>query len=121
MIFKNFPKIPWYDSSLEKIVIEYNDIIAEIELDEKIYKIIFKNYIAINFIGQWDENIIKDIYEDPNNDLIATALAKISLNNNTEFYGGGKRCFDSIWSCIIIKLIDNTMIQIVCDSIEILT
>ena len=44
-------KYLWRDSSMDKIVIEYNDILVELDTDDGIKKLIFKNYIAIDYIG----------------------------------------------------------------------
>lgn len=106
------------DSSLERIVIEYNDITVELETDASLRKIVFKNYIAFDYIGQWDENIVEDIYEEKNNDLIKGALRKIDACNNTKWKGGGVRDRNADWVCVVIKLIDGICIRIVCESAD---
>lgn len=117
MIIGNFEDTMWHDSSLEKIVIEYNDIIAELETDNVIRRIIFKNYIAIDYIGQWDENIVESIYEEKNEDIIKKALEKVNNSNHTKRKGGGTRDINATWICLIIRLIDGVCIRIVCDGI----
>ena len=121
MIIGNFEDTMWHDSSLEKIVIEYKDIIAELETDNVTRRIVFKNHIAIDYIGQWDENIVESIYEEKNEDIIKNALEKVNAYNNTKRKGGGTRDINSDWTCIIIKLIDGVCIRIVCDGIVIET
>lgn len=107
----------WHDSSIEKIVIAYNDIVVELETDTNIKKIILENYIAIEYVGQWDENIVESIYEEQNSDLIQRALSKVNLYNNTTFKGGGTRVISSDWKCIVIKLIDGVCIRVVCNNV----
>ena len=115
-MFSSLGNNVWHDSSIEKIVIKYNDIIAELETDTGIRRIIFKNYIAFDYIGQWDENIVEAIYEEKNNDIIERALNKITACNNTKIKGGGVRDINANWVCVVIKLIDGVCIRIVCDS-----
>ena len=115
-MFGSLEKNVWHDSSLERIVIEYNDITVELETDACLRKIVFKNYIAFDYIGQWDENIVEAIYEEKNNDLIKGALSKIDACNNTKWKGGGVRDRNADWVCVLIKLIDGVCIRIVCDS-----
>ena len=52
----------WHDYSLEKITIDYDNIVLDLELDNIFKSIVFENFIAIEYIGQWDENIIKSIF-----------------------------------------------------------
>lgn len=107
----------WHDSSIEKIVIQYNDIIVELETDTDVKKIIFRNYIAFDYIGQWDENIVEKIYEESNGDFIQYALKKVNFHNDTRYKGGGTRDINSDWKCVVIQLIDGVCIRIVCNNI----
>lgn len=111
-------KYLWRDSSMDKIVIEYNDILVELDTDDGIKKLIFKNYIAIDYIGQWDENIVDCIYEENDHDLIERALEKVSMNNDVTRMGGGTRNINSNWKCIVIRLIDGVCIRIVCSEVD---
>ena len=115
-MFNSFENNVWHDSSIEKIVIEYNDIIVKLETDAGMRRIVFKNYIAFDYIGQWDENIVEAIYEEKNNDIVERALDKINACNNTKIRGGGRRDINAQWVCVVIKLIDGVCIRIVCDS-----
>lgn len=117
MIFDDNNKNIWHDSSLDKIVIKYNDIIVELGTDIGAKKIVFKNYIAFDYIGQWDENIVKAIYEENDNNFIKYALEMINNCNDTKYKGGGTRDINADWRCIVIQLIDNICIKIVCDDI----
>lgn len=107
----------WHDSSLNKITIEYNEIVMEVETDICIKKLVFKNYIAFEYIGQWDENIIKSIYERRDDILIEKALDKVKACNKLKYMGGGVRDINADWKCITIQLIDDTCIRIVCEDI----
>lgn len=107
----------WHDSSVEKIIIEYNDITAIIETNSEEKRIVFKNYIALEYIGQWDENIVASIYEDSDNDFVEDALKKVNRWNNTKNRGGGTRDINAKWKCYVIKLIDNVCIKIICDNV----
>lgn len=117
MLFENFDNTAWHDSSIEEIIVKYNDIIVELETDVGMQRIIFNNYIALDYIGQWDENIVDAIYEEKNSDIIGYALEKISTCNNTKCKGGGKRDINSAWTCVVIELIDGVCIRIVCDNV----
>lgn len=117
MIFNGMDESIWHDSSLDKITIEYNEIVMEVETDMCIKKIVFKNYIAFEYIGQWDENIIKSIHERRDDMLVGKALEKVRACNKIEYKGGGVRDINSDWRCITIQLIDNTCIKIVCDDV----
>ena len=118
MLLENCGNEAWHDSSLEKIIIEYNDITVILEIDNREKKITFKNYIAFEYIGQWDENIVASIYEDSNTDFIECALKKVNMCNNTKIKGGGTRDINSEWKCYVIKLLDNVCIKIVCDTVD---
>lgn len=117
MKLENCGNEAWHDSSVKKIIIEYNDITAILETDVEEKRIVFKNYIAFEYIGQWDENIVASIYEDSDNDFIEYALKKVNMCNNTKNKGGGTRNINSEWKCYVIKLIDNVCIKIVCDTV----
>lgn len=117
MIFDNYNKDVWHDSSLGKIIIEYNNIVVELETDIGTKKIVFKNYIAFDYVGQWDESIVESIYEERDNAIIKYALEKVNTFNDTKHRGGGVRNINSDWKCIVIQLIDGICIRIVCDNV----
>ena len=109
----------WHDCSLEKITIDYDNIVLELELDNVLKSIVFENFIAIEYIGQWDENIIKSISLVGDCEFIETTLNKIN-NNNTPLKGAGKKDLNAQWKCVVIELIDGVKIRIVCDTIKLL-
>lgn len=45
MLFDKYNKNIWHDSSINKIVIEYNDVVIFLETDTTTEKIIFKNCV----------------------------------------------------------------------------
>ena len=117
MIFNECDGNVWRDSSLDRIVIEYNDIMIDIDTETGMRKIILKNHIAFDYIGQWDENIIKAIYVEKDNDFISHALERVNTYNDVKYKGGGTRDIKSDWKCVVIQLIDNICIRIVCSDI----
>ncbi|MBR4824816.1 MAG: hypothetical protein IKZ86_08445 [Spirochaetaceae bacterium] len=106
------------DYSLESINIDYTNIEITIEL-EKRYKIICENFMSISYIGQWDENIIDNIFVTSEDELIDLTKQKIVKNNNITFKGGGTREFNDKWLCLTIKLIDSIEIKTVCLGVKI--
>ncbi len=105
----------WHDTSLERIVIDYNDIVVEIDIEEKTTKLICCNFIGIEYLGQWDENIIKSITISEDNALIYNTKKKIKFFNND---GGGVKKYDTDWKCVSIELIDGVIISIVCEKVK---
>ncbi len=108
----------WHDATLERIIIEYNDIIIEIEREEIITKLRCSNFLGIKYLGQWDENVINRIYSTYDYDIIQEAKKNVAQHNDTKNLGGGVRNFDTEWICVNLELIDGVVIQIVCDNIE---
>lgn len=116
MEFEN--NLSFTDYSLESINISYTNIEIIIELENR-YKIECENFISIDYIGQWDENIIDNIFVTSEDELIDLAKRKIQKNNNIDLKGGGSRDFYGKWLCLIIKLIDSVEIKIVCSMVKI--
>ncbi|MBP3365463.1 MAG: hypothetical protein J6K96_00560 [Treponema sp.] len=106
------------DYSLEEIKIDYDKIAIEIRREKK-YRIDCLHFLAISYIGQWDENIIENVFITENDDFIAEVKSKIKKNNNINFKGGGTRDFNADWICLTIRLIDALEIKIVCSDVEI--
>ena len=107
----------WHDYSLEKITIDYDNIVLDLELDNIFKSIVFENFIAIEYIGQWDENIIKSISLVDDCAFIEKTLNKIKNNNDTLSRGAGKKDINAQWKCVVIELIDGVKIRVVCDNI----
>ena len=104
----------WHDCSLEEISIEYDCIIITIEKNNSIIKLKCYNFIGIEYLGQWDENIIKQIIISYDNEMITRAKKNIKYK---DIKGGGTKEYNSEWKCLIIELIDNINIYIVCKDV----
>ncbi|MGE5417877.1 MAG: hypothetical protein ACM3UZ_14160 [Acidobacteriota bacterium] len=66
----------WADWILEKIEIDFDTIIVNLgDGDETVsVRLMFKDYIGFEMIGQWDESIIKDIKIEKSGNLIDDSL-----------------------------------------------
>ena len=106
----------WHDSSLDRITIDYDNIVVEMEVDDKVVRLICCNYIGIEYLGQWDENIIRKISLSNDSELILLAKNKIKSPN---INGGGIKKYDFNWKCMNIELIDGVIIQIICENVVI--
>ena len=113
--------IPWEDSYLDEIVINYSKIIIKISSEYMgLKKIVCEEFISIKYIGQWDENIINTIDVTSNSDFINESLQLVKDNYlNTEIIGCNKHINDN-WLQLRINLIDNVNIIIVCKNINII-
>ena len=108
----------WHDSYLENITIEDTDITVKIATDDKTVLLKCKHFLGIEYIGQWDESVIKGIYIKEDCDIITKAKDEIAAHNNIEIIGEGVRKHDSKWICIEIELIDGIVIKIICEYME---
>ena len=111
-------RIGFSDYSLISITVDYNDVVISIKDDDN-FEIRCKNFIGINYIGQWDENIISDIEIHESDVCIDQSKEVITHNNDINYKGGGIKEFNSNWKCLHLKLIDGVIIKIACQSVEI--
>lgn len=72
------------------------------------------DFIGIEYLGQWDENVIGNISVEENTSLTKTTLEKIKKNNNIGLKGGGTREYNTPWLDVCIELIDGLCIHIIC-------
>ena len=107
----------WHDYSIEKITIDYDNIVLDLELDDIFKSVVFENFIAMEYIGQWDENIIKSIVVVDDCEFIDKALDNIKNNNSTRLKGAVKKDFNTQWKCVVVELIDGVKIRILCDNV----
>lgn len=108
----------WNDFSLDTILIDYSDIWVRILTPkESQLKIKCCNFVGIDYLGQWDENIIRDIHISKDSHLIDNVLNKINQNNDTNHKGGGSRLYTGNWYDVCIELIDELHIHIICQNI----
>ena len=97
----------WHDSYLEKIVIEYNKCLVELtDYNDKRVDIVCEGFRSIVYIGQYDENIIKDINIIESSDLIEKT--KNSIKENYSYIETGLKQLE-------IELIDDVKIQIIAE------
>lgn len=111
-------RIGFSDYSLADIIIDYNNVVINIK-DDDAFEIICKNFIGLDYIGQWDENIISDIEIYDSDIFIDQSKEVIAQNNDTEYKGGGVKVYNANWKCLHLKLIDGVIIKIACQEIEI--
>ena len=111
-------RIGFSDYSLMNIIIDYNDVVVNIK-DDDIFEIKCKNFIGLNYIGQWDENIIADIEIYDSDICIDQSKEVIVHNNDIKYRGGGLKDFNANWKCLHLKLIDGIIIKIACQEIQI--
>ena len=105
----------WHDSTLERIIIEYDTISVEIETDKKPWRLNCHNFIGIEYLGQRDENVIKRIDISEQNEIISKVASMVSEDNCK---GEGINQIDMKWKWLGIELLDGVIISIVCESIN---
>ncbi len=109
----------WRDWYLEKIEIDFENIIIKIISDsDAAIHIILKNYIGFEYYGHWDESVIKDINIYSSGDLISNSLEVIKSNNSECILGGGTKQLTDKWLQVNVDLIDNTTLKFVCRDIN---
>lgn len=109
-------RVGFYDYSLKIITVVFDEIVFTID-DDDVYEIRCSNFIGLNYLGQWDENIISEI-EISESDLCINQCLDIIVKNNDVKYKDGVKNFDFNWKCLKIKLIDDVVIKVVCEKIE---
>lgn len=118
-IIQYFNENSWNDFLLDKILIDYSNIYVHmLTPKDSLLQIQCCNFIGINYIGQWDENIIKDIHISRDSCLIDNALKKIGKNNSINHKGGGTREYNACWYDVSIELIDKICIHIICQTVQ---
>ena len=107
------------DWSTNTITVDYDNVVVVIEelYSASKFSIHCMNFIGIAYIGQWDENIIEDIFIERKGDLLDCSIKKVvQFNGDSPSPGGGTKKLTNKWYQLNIKLIDGLIIQIVCDS-----
>ncbi len=112
-------KMGFRDYEIKKMDIDYGCIRIQIEGATE-YTIICKDYIGMEYIGQWDECVIEEIEVCHEDEIINRSLDVISKYNSTDILGGGSKKFDSQWICLKVKLIDSVVINIACADVDII-
>ena len=104
------------DSSLDDIHISYENIDIFIELENgRRINVTGEGFVAIDYSGNWDENVIKKIELNRDTVYIKHVLDGIKNRNDITRDGGGVgiRKFDDLWYELDIILIDDLIIKIV--------
>ena len=109
----------WSDYLLENICIDYENIILEVSFNEENVRLICCNFIGIQYLGQWDENVIKKITVYVDDEFCQINREFVKKNNFVEIAGGGIREFDKEWLHIVVELLDAVCIHIVCTDVRI--
>ena len=98
--------------TLEKIVIEYNNLKIYIRDIEASYILSSDKFISIRYIGQWDESVITSVSLSESSDFINETRKSLQNWDNTfSSPGNNKRRADMITELRII-LIDNVVVEI---------
>lgn len=112
----------WEDCSINKIELGYDNVIVEIvdsENTDRIY-IICEDYIGFEFIGNWDESIIKNVEIKEQGFLIEKSIQKIKDNYKESIrIPGISKDLRGKWYQLCIELIDGISIEIACGNIKI--
>lgn len=108
----------WNDFLLESISIDYDKIVIVTSLDDKIIEIICKNFISIQYLGQWDENVISTIKVFEDDYFCKESRLIVDKNNTRNLLGGGTKSINNIWYHVQIGLLDGVNIHIVCTNIN---
>lgn len=122
MTYKDINKQNWHDFYLNDIKIDYENLVVSlIDASDNLIKIMCKGFIGIHYLGQWDENVVKDINIGNESDILEQTLQIIKVNNGTSYKGGGLRNLNHQWLELQIQLIDGVEIKIPCMEVKIIT
>lgn len=109
----------WYDYSIEKIEIKFDNInVVIVDESDKPIEILCEEYIGIRYLGHWDESVIKSIKVQNSSELTEESIKIIKNNYKDMTFGGGYRKIEKKWYELIIELIDNNKLMIVCSNVS---
>jgi len=118
---ENLNSVCWADSSLERIIADYDGVLLEVTEDGgRMAQLVVSNHISCRWDGHWDENIIEsaDLTE-------SSPLLNETMNSIRRRYGehpepgGGKRDISSSWFHLTIRLIDGAQIEVLGQRLEV--
>lgn len=96
----------WQDSYLDRINIEFDKCLIELTDRSDRYRVIIcYKFSSINYIGQYDENVIKSIIVVDHSELVQETKNTVKKNNSD--------CVSLDLKQLEIILIDGVSIQIV--------
>jgi hypothetical protein len=117
-----FENTNWVDTSLESISISRGIaliIISSIYTGSKVCKTIKGNdFIAIRYLGHWDEGNITGIFITDEGSLISESLELVKQNYDEDEINSQLERYKSPWQQLSIRLLDGVVIEIVCKSFE---
>lgn len=108
----NVNGVNWHDSYLDKISIEFDKCLIELtDYNDKYRIIMCHKFGSINYIGQYDENVIKNMRIVTDSKFIEETRRVIKENNSNYI--------DRDLRQLEIELIDGVKIRIVANNFEI--
>ncbi len=118
----NLQDILWSDAEIEKIEIDYSDVIVTItESTNRERKIKFKGYIGYSVSGFWDEIVIDKCVIHENHDFLQQCILELEkkYGRNIPDSGDDFRNQKS-WKLVEICLSDETSILIVANDTKVI-
>ena len=109
----------WHDYSLDTINIDYDKVVLSIHLTPVTVQLTCKNFIGINYVGQWDECVIDSMIVSDSKEIITTCKRMVAQHNSIDSIGGGTKRYNDMWKSLCITLLDGITIDIVCSDIKI--
>ena len=108
----------WFaDYCIESIIIRDNDIFIYISREDVKAVIICNRYIGIEYLGNWEDVIIKYAVIRSNGELVHKSLDTIKEKYNTKYLTNPKYNLDWIkteWRLLEIVFTDGMKIEIAC-------
>lgn len=108
----------WIDSFFSELNVKSNNIEIVVIGEEGVkYKLTFIEYIALEYLGHWDESIIESIQIDTNGELVEKALSEVKKNYlDTEIPFCEKHLYDT-WKQVNLKITDGSIVKVVCKDV----
>jgi hypothetical protein len=111
-LFSTAPE-SWHDFRIEKIVVEYDDILVNLSNENQLM-IKCSEYIHFSSFAHWDENILKSISIDEKTELIQVLLKTIHSKYGDNYFGGGTKSLSDKYYCIKFEFLDGNLFEVVC-------
>ena len=109
----------WSDCLLESITVDYDKALVKISYDDNIIDIICVNFISIQYLGQWDESVIKAIKVYEEDGFCQDCKEIVKKFNPITLSGGGVKKIDDIWYHIEIELLDGVKASLICTEFKV--
>lgn len=115
----NINNMEWHDYVLDGIIIDYDTVLIKVSLRNVCTEIMCENFIGIQYLGQWDESVIKDISVDVEHELCQNARRIVKKNYPLNYLGAGTKSLDEEWLCLNIELLDGAYVRVICTNVYI--